>query len=212
MSATADIETRTSRRRQADRRAESERGLVQAVVEIIPEHGVNAATFEAIGAKAGYSRSLVTQRFGSKQGLIDAVIAHAHAAFEDKRLAERAEAMSGLESLLLQFDIYLTTLAASSELRTYFMLLASAVAEASELRAAFAANHEQVKVRLASLVAKGQADGSIRPGIDADAAALMIGSLQLGLSVQLLVDPQMDLDPIRRTALDTLRLSFGAVA
>jgi hypothetical protein len=35
-------------------------------------------------------------------------------------------------------------------------------------------------------------------------------SLQLGLSMQLLVDPTMNLDPIRKTSLATLRLSFEA--
>ena len=198
------------RRRQADRRAESQRGLVQAVVDIIPEQGVSAATFEAIGARSGYSRSLVTQRFGSKRGLIDAVIEHVHGSFEETDLDRRADRLSGLEGLLLLLDAYLTRLACSSELRTYFMLRASAVAEASELRAAFAAQHEQVKKRLAVVVAKGQADGSIRAGIDVDSAALMIGGLQLGLSMQLIVDPVMDLDPIRRTTLETVRLSFGA--
>jgi len=38
----------------------------------------------------------------------------------------------------------------------------------------------------------------------------MVGSLQLGLSMQLLVDPTMNLDPIRETSLATLRLSFEA--
>lgn len=199
-----------TRRSQADRRAESGRGLVQAVVSIVPEQGVGAATFEAIGARAGYSRSLVTQRFGSKRGLIDAVIEHAHTAFQSARLERRMDELTGLEALLLMMDVYLTALANSDELRTYFMLLASAVAEVSDLRAAFATQHELVKQRLAALVARGQADGSIRADLDADAAALMIGSLELGLSVQLLVDPAMDLDPIRRTALQTVRVSFGA--
>jgi hypothetical protein len=36
----------------------------------------------------------------------------------------------------------------------------------------------------------------------------MVGSLLLGLSMQRLVDPETDLDPIRETCLDTLRLSF----
>ncbi len=206
MNALADI---APRRSQADRRAESGRGLVRAVVSIVSRRGVGAATFEAIGAEAGYSRSLVTQRFGSKRGLIDAVIEQASSAFEAQRLSERIEAMSGLEGLLLMLDSYLIQLSASQELRTYFMLLSSAVAEVSELRAAFAAEHERVKQRLAWLVDKGQADGTIRPEIDAESAALMIGSLQLGLSMQLLVDPAMDLDPIRRTALATLRQSFG---
>jgi DNA-binding transcriptional regulator YbjK len=35
-----------TRRKQADRRAESERGLVQAAADIITEQGVSAATFE----------------------------------------------------------------------------------------------------------------------------------------------------------------------
>ena len=210
-SAATPLATATgARRTQADRRAESGRGLVQAVVSIVPEQGVGAATFEAIGARAGYSRSLVTQRFGSKRGLIDAVIEHAHTAFGAVRLERRMDELTGLEALLLMMDVYLTALATSGELRTYFMLLSSAVAEVSDLRAAFAAQHELVKQRLAGLVARGQADGSIRPGLDADAAALMIGSLELGLSVQLLVDPKMDLDPIRRTALETVRASFGA--
>jgi AcrR family transcriptional regulator len=198
-----------ARRTQEDRREQSGRGLVQAVVEVVAESGVGAATFEAIGARAGYSRSLVTQRFGSKQALIDAVIEHASARFQALSTHERVGALPGLDALLLLLDIYLTELANSRELKTYFMLLSSAVADVSELRAVFAAEHERVKARLASLVARGQADGSIRPEIDADSAALMIGSLQLGLSVQILVDPSTDLEPIRRTALNTLRVSFG---
>jgi hypothetical protein len=38
----------------------------------------------------------------------------------------------------------------------------------------------------------------------------MIGSLLFGLSMQLLVDPAMNVEPIRETTLATLRLSFGA--
>jgi AcrR family transcriptional regulator len=62
------------RRTQAERREDSERGLVKAAIAVTAERGVSAATFEAIGQKGGYSRSLVTRRFGSKQGLIDAVV------------------------------------------------------------------------------------------------------------------------------------------
>ena len=69
---------RERRRTQAERRTESERGLVQAAIAVVSEEGVSAATFEAIGRRGGYSRGLVGQRFGSKLGLIDAVIAYLH--------------------------------------------------------------------------------------------------------------------------------------
>jgi len=36
-----------------------------------------------------------------------------------------------------------------------------------------------------------------------------VGSLLLGVSTQLLIDPGMDLEPIRRTSLATLRAGFG---
>jgi AcrR family transcriptional regulator len=198
------------RRTQAERREGSERGLVKASIAVIAEEGVNAATFEAIGKKSGYSRSLVTRRFGSKQGLIDAMIDY---------LGERQHAMSaehgidempGLDALLADTDLYLRSLSAEGEIKAYFMMLSAAVADVSALRTVFAAAHEKVRMRLRGYVEKGQAEGRIRRDLDADAAALMVGSLQLGLAMQMLVDPAMDLDPIRKTSLATLRLSFEA--
>jgi AcrR family transcriptional regulator len=198
------------RRTQAERREDSEQGLVRAAIAATAERGVSAATFETIGQRGGYSRSLVTRRFGSKQGLIDAVISYLH----DRRRVLAAEhgldQMSGLDALLADTDIYLRSLSEKGELKAYFMMLSAAVADASSLRLAFAASHEQVRTRLRDFVQKGQAEGCIRSDLDADAAALMVGSLQLGLSMQLLVDPTMNLDPIRKTSLATLRLSFEA--
>ena len=198
------------RRTQAERREDSEQGLVRAAIAVTAEQGVSAATFEAIGQRGGYSRSLVTRRFGSKQGLIDAVINYLH----DRRRVLAAEhgldQMSGLDALLADTDLYLRSLSEKGELKAYFMMLSFAVADASSLRTAFAAAHEQVRARLRDYVQRGQAEGCVRSDLDADAAALMVGSLQLGLSMQLLVDPTMNLDPIRKTSLATLRLSFEA--
>jgi len=206
------LQERRARRSQAERRDESERGLLRAATAIVAERGVNAATFEAIGARAGYSRGLATQKFGSKQGMIEAMIAHLHERQNDILGALGVDRMPGLEAVLTYVDLYLRDLALKGEGRAYFMLLAGAIADLSALRAAFAASHEKVERRLETMVLRGQAEGTIRREIDADAAALMIGSLLLGLSIQCLIDPDMDLDPIRATSLATLRLSFVAPA
>lgn len=203
---------RTARRTQAERRDESQRGLVQAAIEVVADQGVSAATFEAIGRGAGYSRGLVTQRFGSKQGLIDAVIAELHERQEQALAEFGIDDLPGFDAVLAYVDLYLRGLSTSGDGRAYFMLLASAVADASAIRAAFAVEHGRIERRLEALVQKGQDEGDIRREIDADAAALMIGSLLLGLSMQLLVDPTMNLDPIRETSLATLRLSFGTAS
>ena len=197
------------RRTQAERRDESERGLLQAAIAVVAEEGVGAVTFDAVGRKGGFSRGLATQRFGSKQGLIEAVIGHLHDRQELLRDGKSIDDLPGLDAVLAFVDLYLRDLSVNGEGRAYFMLLSSAVADASALRAVFAAAHARVERRLEAWVLKGQAEGAIRREIDADAAALMIGSLLFGLSMQMLIDPTMNLDPIRETSLATLRLSFG---
>jgi AcrR family transcriptional regulator len=198
-----------SRRTQAERRDESGRGLIEAAISVVAEEGVSAATFEAIGRKAGYSRGLATQRFGSKQAMIEAVINHLHELHEALLTEHHIDQTPGFAAVLAYVDGYLRNLADREAGRAYFMLLSAAVADATPLRAAFAAEHERVKRRLEAVVRRGQAEGDIRSELDPAAAALMIGSLLLGLSMQLLVDPTTDLDPIRETSLATLRLSFG---
>ncbi|MDO9222635.1 MAG: helix-turn-helix domain-containing protein [Caulobacter sp.] len=201
-----------ARRTQAERRDESARNLLRAATEVIAQQGVTAATFEAIGARAGYSRGLATQKFGSKQGLIEALITWLHARQDEVLDAHGVDAMPGLEAVLTYVDLYLRDLGRQDEGRAYFMLLAGAVADRSLLRAAFAASHERVERRLEAMVLRGQAEGAIRREMDADAAALMVGSLLLGLSIQRLIDPEMDLEPIRATTLATVRLSFATPA
>jgi AcrR family transcriptional regulator len=198
------------RRTQAERRDESERGLVKAAVAVVTEEGVSASTFEAIARLSGYSRGLVGQRFGSKLGLIEAVIAYLHDGRESFAEAGKLEGRPGLEALLTYADHYIQRLSHMGEVQAYFRLMAWAVADISAFRSVFAAEHHRIGDRFEGWVRQGQAEGQIRPDLDARAAALMVGSQLLGLSIQVLIDPAMDLDPIRATYLATLRRAFSA--
>lgn len=207
---TSTLKVPALRRSQSDRRQQSESELLRAAAELIVERGMAAATFENIGARAGYSRGLVTQRFGSKRGLIEALIARLQVRLQHLLEAGQLGALDGLEAVLGFVDIYLRNLQQDGETRAYFVLMAGAVAEVSGLRGPFAAAHKDVELRLEALFLRGQADGSVRTNLNPDAAALMVGALLLGLSTQMLVDPDLDLEPIRETSLMTLRVSFSA--
>jgi AcrR family transcriptional regulator len=202
--------TNRRRRTQAERRDESERGLVRAAVAVVSEEGVSASTFEAIARRSGYSRGLVGQRFGSKLGLIEAVIAYLHDGRESFAEAGKLDGLPGLEALLTYADHYLRRLSHMGEVQAYFRLLAWAVADISTFRSAFAAEHDRIGARFEGWIRQGQAEGQVRPDLDARAAALMVGSQLLGLSIQVLIDPAMDLGPIRATYLATLRQAFSA--
>src|SRR5258705_11254139 len=112
------------RRTQAERRDESERCLLRAAIAVVAEEGVGAVTFDAVGRKGGFSRGLATQRFGSKRGLIEAVISHLHERQEALRGETRIDDLPGLEAVLAFVDHYLRDLSAEGEGRAYVMLLA----------------------------------------------------------------------------------------
>lgn len=181
------------RRTQAERRAESDRNLLQAAAGLVAGQGVAALTLENVGARAGYSRGLATQKYGSKQGLIEALIVHLHGRMEALLHEAHVEHQSGRDAVLTFARILLQELGGDVEVRAYFMLMAGAVADRSPGRAAFAASHETVSQRLQALIVRGHHDGSIPRDTDAAQATLLIGSLLLGLSTQYLVDPALDL-------------------
>lgn len=199
-----------ARRTQAERRDRSEAALLQAAVEVIASEGVGAVTFEALGRTGGFSRGLASAHFGSKARLIEAVLERLHARQEDLVREQGFDTQPGLEAVLGYVDFNLREMARRNEARAYFMLLSGAVAEASELRARFAATHADVEARLREWVRQGQDEGAIRSDLDAGAAALMIGCLMFGMSMQLLVDPHVDFDALREASLDMLRTSLAA--
>jgi len=207
---TSAVRAPRRRRSQAERRDESERLLVEATLKIVAERGVSAATFAEIGKEAGLSRGLATQRFGSKHGLIEAVIAYLHAKREAIMQAERIDQMPAFEAVSRYIDDHLRTQVEGQAGPAYFMLLAATVADATALRALFAASHERVRVRLCALLKQGQARSEIRRDVDPDACALTIGSLLLGASIQRLVNPSTDLEPIRAEAILILRRALTA--
>lgn len=193
------------RRTQAERREESGRRLITAAIELIAEQGVSAATFEAIGRRAGYSRGLATQKFGSKQGLIDAVVDHLHARHDATVRNEGLLDMPGLDGLLAYVSLHFRDAEKDPENFAYYALMASTISEMSDMRRSFAASHHRIEQLLESFVRKGQAEGTIAKHLNAEDAALTIGSQLLGISVQRMVDPTLMVEPLKSLILETLK-------
>ncbi len=202
--------TSRPRRTQAERSAASEQSLLQAAAELIAEGGLNAATFEAVGARAGYSRGLATQKFGSKQGMIEALVGWLQQRSDVVMEAGDIDTRSGFDAIIGYVDSYLANLNENVELRAYFVLLSGAVADRNAADSVFSETHHWVESRIEAFVARGHDDGTIRRELNPNAVALMVGSLLLGLSTQMQIDPSMDIAPIRATILQTLRTAFAA--
>jgi AcrR family transcriptional regulator len=62
------------RRTQAERRAEAEERILAAAIRLVGEKGLGALTLADAGAAAGYSRALPAHYFGSRDGLVAALV------------------------------------------------------------------------------------------------------------------------------------------
>ncbi|WP_225206509.1 TetR/AcrR family transcriptional regulator [Novosphingobium huizhouense] len=182
---------------QAERRQQSEHGLLVAAAEVVLEHGYTGATFDRISERAGYSRGLVTLRFGSKDGLVAAMIEFLGAQLEDIYRQRLETARSGREKLIDFVDVFMVRLDEDRLTRAYFVLLAGALGNLLPQARYFLAQHEKVKQLLADLIREGMADGTIAADIAPEDAALALGCFQLGVAIQHQLDPAMPLAAMR---------------
>ncbi len=200
------------RRTQAQRREESDNRLLAAAAEIIAREGYLAATLERVGERAGFSRGLASRKYGSKDGLIEAVIwrvsAHVH--------AEVDQAIAGMDSPLEQvlalFDRFVDLAQRDISVRAYFVLFSAMIANRLETRTVFDAVQRNFGERIETLVADGQAAGSINPALPSAHIAFMLGSQLAGIAIEIAADSADEADPLalRRDLVAMLRHTLTA--
>lgn len=202
------------RRSQSERRAESDRLLLLAASELIAVQGYGATTLEQIGRRAGYSRGLVTQKFGSKEGLVRALVTLLHHEL-DELLDQALAGAEGLDAVLRIVDAYVGTFT-ERELQTapervvsvqaYYVLMSESVGVIPEIRQFFVDANIRFRARLEKHLEIARGRGAMRANLSAGTAAAMIQSALSGLTLLWLVDRNtMDLDEGREALVETIR-------
>src|SRR3546814_333805 len=128
-------------RTQEERTALSDQRMTDAAVALIVEHGIAAATLAAIGERAGYSRGLVTHRFGTKARLL----AHLHDTFVADWIGRVQQAVgehSGVEALSRVADaLYGFIEEAPDEMRAMYLLRYASIDPGAQFRTNVAKAH-----------------------------------------------------------------------
>jgi AcrR family transcriptional regulator len=152
---------RPRRRRQAERVALSDRRLTDAAIALLNERGTAGTTLQAIGARAGYSRGLVTHRFGSKAGLFKHVL-HDVAQSWRERLDAAVDARTGTEAICAAADALRRFMSDEPErLRAMYMLWFLSIDPSAEYRANVAEALSIQRADVARWVREGQARGEV---------------------------------------------------
>ena len=188
---------------QRERRATAEAALLDAAAHLVADRGIDNTSLAEIGEAAGYSRGLVNHHFGTKAALV-------------ARLAERTQTEvaallpdPSTTTLRELVDGYLE-LASKDEwwARAYFALCGAAVPKSAALRDIMAERDERLRAHTAEIVASDQQRGLIRSDIDPGSLALTIVGMIRGISTQLFVDGDVDIDGARSVS-DALLQSLG---
>jgi AcrR family transcriptional regulator len=196
------------RRAQKGRAAISDRLLTQAAVGLLVERGIEGTTLAAIGARAGYSRGLVSHSFGSKAQLL----AHVHDTVA-RHWIERVQTEVGSTVGVAAFERAVTALysfveEAPDEIRAMYLLRYASIDPSAEYRAHVAKTHKAQRRDAQRWIEAGQAVGEIPSSINAGLAAELICSTFDGLVYRWLVNPALPMnalhDQLRRNIRESL--------
>lgn len=181
-----------ARRTQKERSSESARRLIEAAIELGSEKGFDRTSVAEICRHAGYSRAMVHERYGSKEGLLRALL---ESEFEAWMTPAPAEATTGLELALQHVTAFeRAALDQAATLRAYFVLCYETTGPIPGLAEWMNAALARYRGSVEAALRRGQADGSVRESLDAEEAARQFTTYTLGCGLQWTLQPEfMDL-------------------
>ncbi|WP_084531389.1 TetR/AcrR family transcriptional regulator [Nocardia miyunensis] len=174
--------TQNTRRTQAERVAESSRRLIDAAIALIAEQGFERTTAAEIGERAGYSRNMVRDRYGSKEAVLE-ILLETEIAERLLPTLRRERAGTGMDLVLGHVDDLLHGVwTAPENMRAMLVLSFEATAgPIASIRDWYAKLIPRFQAEMAENIALGQRDGSIRADLDAQREAETYVSYGIGL-------------------------------
>ena len=161
--------------------------MLQAAMKLIGERGYRATSLAAIGEEAGYSRGLINERFGSKDGLLWVLVKNMMRAYgRDVRATQGS--IVGVESLCNLLDNHRRALELGAPIRALYALMFEAMGPIPQLRPEFQKLHRGFRKDIERILRDGIEAGVIRADIDPAAqAAVLLGTMR-GIAFQWLLD------------------------
>ena len=198
-------------RTQEQRREQSEKQMLKAAITLFARQGYLKTTLTEVGKEAGYTAGLVSHKFGSKEGLLQAVVDHITSRFLSDQMGTSIQTKSASESITNYIDIYLKEVSLrEGPMRALYVIQGEALGAVPEIRESIAKLNAGVRNILSEIIVRGIEQGEFRKDTDPEAAAaLIIGALR-GLVMQYLIDPKrLSLKKLKSTVQATVIASLS---
>lgn len=169
------------------RRAESDRKMLRAAMELISRHGTVGASMAQIGVDAGYSRGLPVQRFGTKQALLEAVIDAVEERFL-RKVEQRTAGKRGCAALAERIRIQIEAVRDMPESAiALYHLIVDSTGAVPELKPRIALLHEAYRDNLRKFMQQAREMGELRDDVDIDHYVRTISGTISGICIQALI-------------------------
>ncbi len=178
-----------TRRSNKERRQDSDQRIINAALELFAAQGYLRTTLIQIGNIAGYTGTLVSNRFKSKEGLLRAVLAHIMQRFED---APEKQGFKSAQAQMSDFlELYLKDVADREDrIRALHVIIGEALGAIPEIRDEVISVYTIFRGRVAGLVQAGIESGDYKADTDPDQASIIIVGMLRGITMQYLADPK----------------------
>ncbi|MBX3491352.1 MAG: TetR family transcriptional regulator C-terminal domain-containing protein [Parvibaculum sp.] len=154
--------------------------LLKAVISVIAQEGYAGASLRKVAQRAGCTTGAVTYYFENKEAMVAAVIEH---------LFDQFDTLLDFADIKERFRRWLDMTGADADLwMAQFQLLAVARHEPT-LAVIFQRRYTRYRRVLASNLAKGQSEGTIRDDISADLLADQLSAMGDGWMMMLPIEP-----------------------
>ena len=176
------------RRTQATRRRDSDRRMLRAAARLFAERGVSGTSLADVGLAAGYSRGLPVERFGSKLGLIAALLDAMDAWFQ-AHIARVLKDATGMKAVRLRMAAHLASVDRDTiATAALYSIYTESLFVMSDLQAHVVAVTGRWRDGLAANLREARRAGEIGRRVDCDAEARFLLSAMRGLVIQYLLD------------------------
>jgi AcrR family transcriptional regulator len=160
--------------------ARSRKALIEAATALFAERGYGETSVQAIGERAGVSRGSIFWHFGSKEGLLWAVVERAFDTWETEVLVPDVGDATGVEAMRRSL---------AEALRLFYVLIFEALGPRPDLAQEFAKLHVRLREMTVGWIREAIESGEMRQDVSADAVVIFITGALGGLAYQWLLDP-----------------------
>lgn len=177
-----------ARRTQATRRKESDRRMLRAAARLFAERGVSGTSLADVGVAAGYSRGLPVERFGSKLGLITALLGGMDAWFQ-AHIGRVLKGTSGMKAVRLRMEAHLASVDRDAiSTAALYSVYTESLFVMPELQPHVAAVTGRWREGLAANLREARRAGEIGKRVDCEGEARFVLAAMRGLVIQYLLD------------------------